>query len=203
MRAGRIVIAFLALAGLAVSASAETVITKSYTYFNIGGRTAAELDAELARRGPQMKSTGSRHPGATQMKFSGSVTYEESGRRCKVQSARVTLHTKIILPNWTARKRAGQGLAVIWDTLSRDIKRHEERHAEIARTHARQLERTILGLSPARDCAALKARVNRVSQEAMVKHDKDQMRFDRIESANFENRMIRLLKYRISRKSNQ
>jgi predicted secreted Zn-dependent protease len=66
------------------------------------------------------------------------------------------------------------------------------------RTHARELEKTILGLSSAGDCPTLKARVNRVSQEAMVAHDKDQVRFDRIESVNFENRMIRLLKYRIS-----
>jgi predicted secreted Zn-dependent protease len=92
---------------------------------------------------------------------------------------------------------------MIWDTLAADIKRHEERHAEIARTHARQLERTILGLPPARNCATLKARVNRVSQDAMTTHDKDQMRFDRIETANFENRMIRLLNYRISRTSGQ
>ena len=28
-------------------------------------------------------------------------------------------------------------MALIWDTLASDIKRHEERHAEIARTHAR------------------------------------------------------------------
>ena len=202
MRAGRIVIAFLALAGsalacLAVSASAETVITKSYTYFNVGGRTAAELDDELARRGPQMKSTGSRHPGATQMKFSGSVTYEESGSRCKVQSARVTLHTKIILPNWTARKRAGQGLAIIWDTLSRDIKRHEERHAEIARQYARRLEAGLVALRPRATCADVQVEVTRLSDKLLAEHDRAQMSFDRAEAASFERRMTRMLQFRV------
>ena len=74
---------------------------------------------------------------------------------------------------------------------------------EAAQLAADELERTILGLSPARDCPTLKARVNRVSQEAMIAHDKDQQRFDRIESANFENRMIRLLRYRISRQAGE
>ena len=31
-------------------------------------------------------------------------------------------------------------MALLWDTLAADIKRHEERHAEIARNHARKPE---------------------------------------------------------------
>ena len=191
-----------ALACLAFqSARAETITSKSFAYFSVGGHTAAELDEELGKRGPVMMHNGSRHPGATKIKWGGSVTYVKRGNRCAVGDAKVTLSTKIILPRWKNRKRATPSLALIWDTLSADIKRHEERHAEIARNHARNLEKTILGLSASRDCPTLKARVNRVSQEAMVAHDKDQIRFDRIESVNFENRMIRLLKYRISQQA--
>ena len=146
-------------------------------------------------------ATGRRHPGATQIKFNGSATVVRKNGRCVIGGAKVSLSTKLMLPRWTNRRRANRQMGLIWDTLAADIKRHEERHAEIARTHARDLEKTILGLSAARDCPTLKARVNRVSQDAMISHDKDQMRFDRIESANFENRMIRLLKYRISQQA--
>lgn len=193
--------AALLILGVSVPAPAETIIHKSVTYFSIGGRTASDLDREMMNRGPYSRTTGRRHPGATQIKFNGSATFVRKNGRCVIGGAKVSLSTKLMLPRWTNRRRANRQMGLIWDTLAADIKRHEERHAEIARTHARELEKTILGLASAGDCPTLKARVNRVSQDAMIAHDKDQMRFDRIESVNFENRMIRLLKYRISQQS--
>ncbi|CAK7256445.1 DUF922 domain-containing Zn-dependent protease [Shinella sp. YE25] len=194
--------ALAALACLAVPpARAETITSKSFAYFSVGGRTAAELDEELSKRGPVMKRSGSRHPGATRIKWGGSVTYVRRGSRCAVGEARVTLSTEIILPRWKNRKRATPSLALIWDTLSSDIKRHEERHAEIARTHARNLERTLKTLRPEADCERMQARVDRATADAVSKHDADQARFDRIESKNFNDRMMRLLVHRLKNRT--
>ncbi|MDO9418917.1 MAG: DUF922 domain-containing protein [Pararhizobium sp.] len=178
-------------------AAAETITSKTFTYFSIGGRTAAELDAQLSSRGPLMRTTGARHPGATKIKFGGTVTYVERGGRCAVGAAKVTLSANIILPKWKNRKRATKDLALIWDTLSGDIKRHEERHAEIARLHARQMESMFLKLRPEADCERMQATVGRKSLEAIKQHDKDQARFDRTEAKNFEKRMIRLMENRL------
>ncbi|MEA3534992.1 DUF922 domain-containing Zn-dependent protease [Rhizobium sp. CC-YZS058] len=182
---------------LAAPAGAETVLTKSITYFPIGGRTAADLDAALSSKGPQMRSTGARHPGATRIRFGGTVTYVKRGAVCAVGAAKVTLNTKLILPRWTNRRSAGRDLALVWDTLSSDIKRHEERHAEIARNAARDMEKTLLALRPEADCERMQARVARVSEDAIAKHDADQVAFDRREAVNFDRRMIRLLQYRL------
>lgn len=179
------------------SAVAETVFSKSFTYFSIGGRTAAELDKALAAAGPVMTSTGARHPGATRIKFGGTITYVSRGGRCAIGTARVTLSTRIILPRWKYRKQAGRDLALVWDTLASDIKRHEERHAEIARNHARQMEKAFLALKPEADCERMQAKVARTSAAEIESHDKDQARFDRTEAANFDRRMIRLLQYRL------
>lgn len=192
------VLVTLAVSTVALPAVGETIISKSITYFSIGGRTASDLDREMSRRGPLSQTTGRRHPGATRIKFNGSATFIGRDGRCYIGGAKVSLSTKLMLPRWSNRRKATKEMALLWDTLASDIKRHEERHAEIARTHARQLEKTILALPSARDCPTLKAKVNRVSQEAMIDHDKDQLRFDRIESVNFENRMIRLLRNRIA-----
>jgi predicted secreted Zn-dependent protease len=186
------------LVGLPLSnASGETLISKSVTYFSIGGRTAAELDKALAASGPLMKNTGTRHPGATRIKFGGTITYVSRGGRCAVGTARVTLSTRIILPRWKYRRQAGRDLALVWDTLAADIKRHEERHAEIARNHARHMERAFLGLKPEANCELMQARVADLSAAEVANHDKDQARFDRTEAANFDRRMIRLLQYRL------
>lgn len=207
MPIGRYSVTALLAFGIAFTAipagQAETLISKSITYFPIGGRTAEELDKALSQHGPMMKSTGSRHPGATRIKFGGSVTYVKRGDRCAVGKAEVTLNTKLILPRWKNRHRANRDLGLVWDTLSTDIKRHEERHAEIARNHARKLERDFMALRPEADCERMQARVARISETAIAAHDREQAAFDRRESVNFDRRMIRLLQYRLSTMSKQ
>lgn len=177
-------------------ATAETIIHKSIRYFQIGGHTADDLDRELSRHGPLTDSTRSRHPGATRIKFGGELTYVEHDHRCAIGSARVTLSTQIILPRWKNRRKADKQLGLIWDTLSSDIKRHEERHAEIARQHAKSLEKALNALRPLRTCAALEEKVAIITRREVDAHDAAQMQFDRIEAINFERRMMRLLQYR-------
>ncbi len=196
MPLARVAAAILCIAAMTAASGAQTVTSKSYSYFSVGGKTAADLDRELSTRGPVMESTGTRHPGATQMRFGAKVEYLSSPGRCAINGARITLHTKIILPNWTARERAGKGLAVIWDTLSRDIKRHEERHAEIARQYAKQLETSLTSLRPERNCGALRLKVNAKTKQILAAHQSDQARFDRTESASFKRRMVRMLRFK-------
>jgi predicted secreted Zn-dependent protease len=177
-------------------ASPAPLITKTYSYFSIGGRTAEDLDSELERRGPMTRASGFRHPGATQISFGGEVTYLEDTARCAIGGTKVTLKTRIILPRWKNRRAATGSLGLIWDTLSSDIKRHEERHAEIARNYARQLEQSLEQLRPQATCALLEARVGETTRRIVDEHDKEQLRFDIVESKNFDARMMRLLKYR-------
>ena len=197
------IIAVLTALTLPLSASAEVVVQKSTTYFQIGGRTAAELDAELARKGPFTQASGSRHPGATQIRFGGDLTYTRRGTRCAIDDVRVTVETRLILPRWKNRKSASKEMALLWDALSADIKRHEERHAEIARQHARLLEQKLKTLRPERDCETLQDRVAVVTDEITVAHDQAQMRFDMIEARNFQDRMTRILRYRRDSQENQ
>lgn len=175
---------------------ADPIITKTYSYFTIGGRTGADLERELSRRGPQLTETGMRHPGATRITLGGSVQYEDTGRRCRVKDAVVKLETRLTLPRWKNRKRADVNTALVWDTLSSDIKRHEERHAEIARQWARTLERELEALRPQSNCDRMKVKVDAKTQSIITKHAADQDRFDRVEAASFERRMSRMLKFR-------
>jgi len=184
----------LSLSGPAFS---ETVVRKTYSYFSVSGKTAADLDQQLSKHGPLTRNTGARHPGATEIKFGGELTYVEKNGMCSVGTAKVLLNTRILLPQWKNRRRTTAELAFIWDTLLADIKRHEERHAEIARTHARSLERQLTSLRPQKSCEVLQGMVSKITQTVMDEHDRDQMRFDVVESKNFDARMTRLLKNRL------
>jgi len=182
-------------------AKAEVVARKSISYFDIKGRTADELDAALNQRGPLAMGSSSHHPGATKIRFGGNATYSEANGRCYISDVKVTVDTEIILPRWRDRRNADKQLSMIWDTLAADIRRHEDRHVEIARQHARQMERQILALRPAADCDTLQEKANEVTERETERHDADQARFDRIEAINFTSRMQRLLYYRSRQKS--
>jgi predicted secreted Zn-dependent protease len=185
----------LLLFGTCGSATAKVVYGKSVSYFDINGNTADDLDAALNARGPTTMGASSRHPGATRIRFGGEATYVERNGRCYIGGARVTVNVDLILPRWRDRRHADRRLSMVWDTLSADIRRHEERHAEIARQHARAMEKAILTLPPARECDALQARVDTESARSIEEHDRDQARFDMIEAANFQNRIQRLMQY--------
>lgn len=196
MRKTLLCLTFVAAAATAAHAAS---VSRTYSYFSIGGSTLGEIETELQRRGPQLQGTGNRHPGATRMEFSTRVTYGESGGRCSVTAADVTVKANMILPRWRRPGSADQSTRLIWDTLAADIKRHEEAHVVIARNHARELEQELVTIRNETGCEAAAARVEQVSQRVLDKHDREQARFDRIEMINFEDRMMRLLDYRMER----
>lgn len=183
----------LAAATPALAAS----LSRSYSYFPIGGTTLAEIERQLQTRGPKLPSTGQRHPGATNMEFNTSVDYADTGSHCRIADARVSIKAKVTLPRWRDRRRAEEEVRLIWDTLDRDIKRHEESHLIIAKTHARKLEEAIKSLFREEDCDALAAKVKKETARVLAEHDAAQERFDRIELINFERRFMRLLRYRL------
>lgn len=180
-------------------ASQAANLTKTYTYFSIGGTTLDEIEGELDRRGPKVQSTGKRHPGATQMSFTTKISYAESKNRCSIVAASVTVKAKVILPQWRRSKKAAQDVRLIWDTLSSDIRRHEESHVVIAKNHARDLEKALMALGPQKNCDLAAAKAKATTGKVLAQHDKAQEEFDRIESINFESRMMRLLRYRLER----
>ncbi|MFJ7354595.1 DUF922 domain-containing Zn-dependent protease [Phyllobacterium sp. NPDC097923] len=192
--------AALALACLLATESANAaVVLRNYKYFTLSGTTAADLDRELSRRGPQLHKTGPRHPGATQMRFNTKVKYGSDGKSCRVVEANITIHAQVHLPRWKQRASAKPDLAMIWDTLSADIKRHEESHIVIARTAAGDMERAMKALPWRSNCEEMKADAAKLMVKLMKEQDAAQIQFDRVEGKNFERRFERLLIFRIQR----
>ncbi|RCW86327.1 DUF922 domain-containing Zn-dependent protease [Phyllobacterium bourgognense] len=188
----------MALSMTILPANAATILRK-YEYFALNGRTAADLDRELYRRGPILLKTGQRHPGMTKMRFTNRIKYGSNGKTCRVVDANVVVHAQVFLPRWIQRRTAKPDLALIWDTLSADIKRHEESHIVIARTAAGDMERAIKALPWRSDCTAMKADIDALTTKLMRQHDLAQIQFDRVEAVNFDSRFERLLVFRLQR----
>lgn len=197
----KLILALLIAAGLTLPAGAASV-AKTYSYFSIGGSTLEQIQNELDIRGPKVKTTGRRHPGATQMEFTSRIGYAKDDRGCAIVKATVTVKARIILPRWRRPGGAEQDVRLIWDTLASDIKRHEESHVSIAKNHARALEQALMKIGRQPDCKATQARAAETTQKILARHDRAQVEFDRAEGVNFERRIVRLLRYRMQRIAN-
>lgn len=180
----------------AVAPATTASLNKTYSYFSIGGTTLDEIQEELTKRGPHVKSTGARHPGATRMEFNSRLGYSQSEKGCEIISAKISVKAKVILPRWKRSSKAEADTRFIWATLESDIKRHEESHVIIAKNHARLLEQKLLSIGRQKTCAIAAEKAEAVNQKILALHDAEQQRFDRIEGMNFEKRLLRLLKYR-------
>jgi predicted secreted Zn-dependent protease len=191
----------LMLAFAALPAGAASLV-KTYSYFSIGGRTLDDIGTQLTKLGPQVKSTGMRHPGATQMAFTTRVSYAQKPNSCGIADANVIVKVKVILPEWRRPRKADAGVRLFWATLSADIKRHEDRHVEIAKNHARELEDALKATYPQKTCDMAKAKATEITAAILARHDRAQVQFDRVETINFESRILRLLRYRMERIEN-
>lgn len=174
-------------------------VSLTYSYFKIDGVSLDEIERQLQRRGPQVASTGSRHPGATRLEFETKLTYRQRGGFCSVVEARVAVKAKMILPRWTRPGGSDRDTRLIWDTLAADIQRHEQSHVVIARNHARDMETALTDLTNFRGCDAAKEAAQNTSDRLLHQHDKAQAQFDRVEGINFEKRILGLLQRRLER----
>ena len=92
-----------ALAAVVCAPASAAEISKKYNYFAVYGKTAEDLDREIAKRGPKLMLTGTRHPGATSMEFDIKTKFMNDGRYCPLDNAYVSLDLKLTLPSWKNR----------------------------------------------------------------------------------------------------
>lgn len=181
---------------LATPAAAAN-LKKSYSYFDIAGRTVPEIETQLEQKGPRLASTGRRHPGATRMEFNTQLKYGIVRNRCAVTKVTVKVSARVILPRWKQRG-AERDVRTIWETLSADIKRHEEQHVVIAERHGRELDAALRKLAPGHSCEEVARRAQDLTDKILRKHDREQDRFDVEEARGFEQRFLRALEKRLA-----
>lgn len=198
-------IAASCFAMLAFSSNVEaSTIYKNINYYTISGTTPTQLDKALTHKGPYVKNTGMHHPGATTISFKPQLKLIKQGDYCKVATVQVDVYAKMSLPRWKQRATTKSvEMALIWDTLSRDIKRHEESHIVIARAHASKIEQAVRQLPAQRDCDTLRKNIEQTSAEILQSHQDAQRHFDKVEAINFEQRFTNLLKTRIKQLKEQ
>jgi len=158
----------------AIPAPAERV-----DYFDIEGSTAAEIFADLKRRGPN--AGGGLHAlASTQAEYRHESTLAYSaGGPCRATDIRVSLSLTFTIPRWTGEGAASDSVRAWWSDLLASIWDHERGHASIALDGARQISDALNAAPPAATCDDLDEDMRRRMRRVLAQSiEPAQARFD-------------------------
>ncbi|MEM1364903.1 MAG: DUF922 domain-containing protein [Pseudomonadota bacterium] len=168
---------FLIAAALLLTACTTSQVTTGY--YDLEGSTGAQLDRQIRLKGP---AKGHALASAAIRFKPVDISFRERADGCRVSNAAIQVIANITLPRWTQRAGSEPGLRAAFNNLQRYARWHEKTHVRIAEAAARDMERTLRGLSPSKTCKTLDKRVERTVKAILRKHDKAQKAFDAAEA---------------------
>jgi predicted secreted Zn-dependent protease len=156
--------------GMAVNPSTSLRIE----YYDIRGATYAELEREIARKGPEGRWWGD---AATPIGFE--VTSKRAPEGCAIGTARVFADSTVRLPRWANRHDGDRRTQEQWDSAFRTLDLHERGHVQISLDTARDLERALREIPPAATCDAVIAEAKARAQALNARERQRQASYDR------------------------
>lgn len=147
----------------------------SVVYYDVHGRTYAELHAEMRRLGP--KNNGSSFVGETRSPMSWSWRTESvTGSGCTMRDVRVRVNAEILLPRWTPPANVDSSVVTEWKRFIAALETHEAGHKDIAARAGRDLKdelRALTGL-----CSQVGMRADDIARRITDAASAAQKRYD-------------------------
>ena len=143
-------------------------------YYDVHGRTLAELRADMRRLGP--KVADSSFVGETRSPMRWSWRTESSNGTCSIRDVTVSVNAQITLPRWTPPADTEPGLAPEWNRFIAALETHEAGHKDISAKAGSEIVTRLRGLSGL--CSQLNTRANDVARTIVDKASDDQKRYD-------------------------
>jgi predicted secreted Zn-dependent protease len=154
-----------------------TVSTRA-VYYRITGQTAAELRAQMNRRGPLDYFSGKRYDAFANWTFSWWYHDRVRTGNCRITSAKVLVELKYTYPRWLRPRNASPTLIGSWNRYLRALHIHEQGHGTITIGIGRKLHASIRALSPRRSCQKLEAAADLLGANAIERANKVEATYD-------------------------
>lgn len=157
-------------------ADARVIIKERTKYYSLRGNNGRQLYKSIGKRGPKGKN--GRHAIAqTRTKFAVKrIKTGIKGGRCVVKSADVIVDITYLIPRWNAGRKASPKIRAVWKKFQARAIRHENKHGDINKKFAKEVERELLG-TRARVSSGCKnfgdramKRIGRLSKRAARRH---------------------------------
>ena len=178
-----LLVALAAIFTLVEVAEARVIVRERVQYYNITGKTGAQIMRSISRRGP--RGTGARHAIATtQISMRLDLKPVVRGRRCVYASTTVYLDLTYRYPRWRNQRGASSRVRSAWKRFYGRVVAHEKQHGAIARKYAARIDREFKRTrrSVRNGCRDSGNRQARRFQALVRQHDREHARFDRRES---------------------
>lgn len=147
----------------------------SVIYYDVHGRTYAELHADMRRLGP--KNNGSSFVGETRSPMSWSWRTESvAGSSCSMRDVRVKVNAEILLPRWTPPDNADSSVVTEWKRFITALETHEAGHKDISARAGRDLKDQLRALTGM--CSQVSMRANDVARRILDDANVAQKRYD-------------------------
>ena len=178
----------LCLTGWAFSSAgmaAEVTIKERTSFYRITGKSTADLAHSMSRRGPYSRQHRKRAWATASRDMSYQLTRQKTRKGCRVKAAKVRLKIVYKMPKPSALNGLTRRERNKWSKLYRLLDRHERTHGKFYRQFARNVQRKLKRMRPARNCRELDRKaaaiVKKLSDADSLKND----RFDARDSSTY------------------
>jgi predicted secreted Zn-dependent protease len=145
------------------------------SYYDVHGRTYAELHADMRRLGP--KIDGGSFVGETRSPMTWSWRTESiAAGSCTLRDVRVSVNAQVLLPRWTPPADVDSSLVTEWNRFIAALETHEAGHKDISARAGRDIKDQLRALSGL--CSQVSMRANDIARQIIDRASAEQKRYD-------------------------
>jgi len=163
--------------GLASLAGAEPTVMINYDYYDIEGRTAAELREQMNIYGVAW-TDGNIYDAYTGWDVKWNYQYRLIDESCSILSVTTTLTVVFRLPRWVNYATGTAVLKKKWDAYMQSLRLHENGHKDIGVKAAAEIEKSIAELKPAETCNDLAETANQLGRRIISENAATEREYD-------------------------
>jgi predicted secreted Zn-dependent protease len=145
------------------------------TYYDVHGRTFAEVRADMRRLGPKVNDSSFVGETRAPMRWTWRTQSVGSGM-CSIPEPSVSVNAQITLPRWTPPPDTEPGLAAEWTRFIAALETHEAGHKDISAQAGRDLVHQLRGLSG--PCSQIGTRANDIARVIVDRANEQQKAYD-------------------------
>jgi len=147
----------------------------SVFYYDVHGRTVAELHADIRRLGP--KIDGNSFVGETRSPMRWSWRLESTGGGgCSIREVSVVMNAQITLPRWTPPADTQPGLVAEWNRFLTALEVHEAGHKDISAKAGKAIIDRVRGMSA--PCPMISSRASELARAIVNRAHEEQRLYD-------------------------
>lgn len=147
----------------------------SVYYYDVHGRTVAELRADMRKLGPKLDGTSFVGETRSPMRWTWK-TESMGGNSCTIREVSVSVNAQITLPRWTPPADTEPGLLTEWNRFLTALETHEAGHKDISAKAATAIIARLRGLSA--PCSMVGTRANDLAQDIVSRASVEQLAYD-------------------------